>query len=398
MNFTEKIDLINEFARKQLDEVILPFWLNNIEDEVNGGFLGRIDMDNNRFHRSPKGIILNSRLLWTFSALYGHRKNPEYLRLAKKAKDYIENYFYDQDWKGYYWTLKPDARPENDKKQIYAQAFVIYALSEFGLQTGEEGMAGEAGKIWQLVEEKSFDPHSNGYFEAFSRNWGEIEDLRLSSLDMNEKKTMNTHLHIIEAYTRLFHLRKDDYLAERIKNLLGVFYNRILDKYKEHLNLFFDENWQVKSTFGSYGHDIEAAWLLRESALAISDKEEIKRFSDVCLKLADSAMEAIRPEGGLIHDFDRVKKVEEEYEWWAQAEGIAGFLEAWKISGDEKYLDAALGLKNFVEKYFVDHNYGEWYYRLNKNGNPLPGYEKAGLWKCPYHSVRMCLEVIRFAG
>ncbi|MGC9342770.1 MAG: AGE family epimerase/isomerase, partial [Bacteroidales bacterium] len=143
------------------------------------------------------------------------------------------------------------------------------------------------------------------------------------------------------------------------------------------------------------GHDIDSAWLLRESAMAIEDQQEIDRFSDVCVNLANSAMEAIRPIGGLIHEYDRIKEIEEEYEWWAQAEAIVGFLEAWKITGDEKYLDIASGIREFIEKYFVDKHYGEWYYRVNKEGKPLEGYEKAGFWKCPYHSVRMCLEILK---
>jgi mannobiose 2-epimerase len=395
MHVGQKIEKLKSFADYQMNQIILPFWMKNLPDEVNGGFIGEIDMENHRNLQAPKGIILNARILWTFSAVYGFRNLPEYLELAQRAILYIENYFFDRKEKGYYWMLNPDGTVKNARKQIYAQAFVIYALSEYGLQTGDERVKETAMDILNLVEDKSFDVKKNGYFEAFSRDWGGIEDLRLSSLDMNEKKTMNTHLHIIEAYTRLFLLTRDEAIAGRIKNLLSVFYNLILDEEKKHLDLFFDENWTLKSTAISYGHDIESAWLLRESAIAIEDREEIDRFSDVCLNLANSALDAIRPKGGMIHEFDRIKDTEEEYEWWAQAEAIVGFVEAWKITGEEKYLDLALGIKEFIEGYFVDRKYGEWYYRVDKHGKPLNGYEKAGFWKCPYHSVRMCLELLK---
>lgn len=395
MTIAQKLADLRDFARRQLNEVIIPYWTGNIMDDLNGGFIGKIDMDHRRHYDSPKGIILNARLLWTFSAIYGKTGNMKYLDLASRALDYIEKNFRDPTYKGYYWMLNPDGSLNNGKKQVYAQAFVIYALSEYALQTGKRAMGGKALEIFSLIEDKAFDNKRNGYFEAFSREWEDIEDLRLSDLDMNEKKTMNTHLHIIEAYTHLYRFIQDAVLKSKILNLLEVFFRYILNEKKDHLNLFFDEKWKTKSTAISYGHDIESAWLLRESAIVLKDEKEIERFSSICVKLAESALSAIRKEGGLIHDYDSHGVQPEEYEWWAQAEGIVGFTEAWKISGDERYLDVALGLTRFVDKFFVDRKFGEWYYRLDKHGTPIPGYEKAGFWKCPYHSVRMCLEILK---
>ncbi len=386
---------LEDFATRQLNEIILPFWEMNIVDDRHGGFIGKIDMEDRRHYDSPKGIILNARLLWTFSAVYGKTGNMKYLDLAGRTLDYIEKNFQDPMYEGYYWMLDPDGSLNNGKKQVYAQAFVIYALAEYALQTGDR-KSGERGlEIFSLIEEKAFDSQKNGYFEAFSREWEEIEDLRLSNLDMNEKKTMNTHLHILEAYTHLYRFIQDAVLKSKIQNLLYVFDRYILNEKKNHLNLFFDEDWQIKSTAISYGHDIESAWLMRESAVVLRDEKKIDRFSTICIKLAESSLSAIRDEGGLIHEYDFHNVFPEEYEWWAQAEGIVGFTEAWKISGDERYLDAALGLTRFVDKFFVDRKFGEWYYRLDERAKPISGYEKAGFWKCPYHSVRMCLEILK---
>lgn len=395
MNAEEKHKKIKNFATRQLNKIILPFWEMKIVDDRHGGFIGKIDMEDRRYYDSPKGIILNARLLWTFSAVYGKTGNMKYLDLARRAFDYIDKNFQDPMYEGYYWMLNPDGSLNNGKKQVYAQAFVIYALAEYALQTGDRRRGERGLEIFSLIEEKAFDSEKNGYFEAFSRKWEDIEDLRLSDLDMNEKKTMNTHLHILEAYTHLYRFIPDAVLKSKIQNLLHVFDRYILNKKKNHLNLFFDENWQIKSTAISYGHDIESAWLLREAAIVLKDEKEIDRFSAICIKLAESALSAVGDEGGLIHDRDFHNVLPEEYEWWAQAEGIVGFSEAWKISGDDRYLDAALGLAQFIDNYFVDKKFGEWYYRLDKNRNPIPGYEKAGFWKCPYHSVRMCLEIMR---
>ncbi len=383
-----------EFASQQLNGVMVPFWQKNIIDDRNGGFLGEIDMDHNKKYDADKGIILNARILWTFSALYNRFGDKEYLTIARRAREYLKNYFLDKEMGGYYWIMDAEGKPKNTKKQVYAQAFMVYALAEYAAAVSDPEAARDSENLVQLIEEKSFDREKNGYLEAFSRDWGEAEDLRLSLLDMNEKKTMNTHLHIIEAYTRLFKLKISKYLGERIDNLLNVFYDFILDEDKTHLDLFFDETWKLKSTTISYGHEIEAAWLLREAALTIAEKNQVDRFTEVCVNLADSAMSAIGPEGGLIHEGDRIKKIEKEYEWWAQAEAIIGFIDAGKITGNEKYFQAAAGVAKFIEKYFVDNKYGEWYYRLDDKGKPMEGYEKAGFWKCPYHGIRMCLEIL----
>ena len=385
---------LRDFAGHQLNIVILPFWEKNTPDEINGGFLGEVNEQNQLNPDAPKGIILNARLLWAFSAVYGRYRQEKHLVLARRALDYLERSFEDKRFGGYFWTLHPDGSLINGKKQVYAQAFVCYALSEYSIQAGESKAGEKAFEIYKMIEETAFDPVRNGYFEAFSREWAELDDLRLSSLDMNEKKTMNTHLHILEAYTRLYAIKKDPRLRQSIKNLLEVLYNHILNEEKDHLNLFFDENWALKSSKVSYGHDIESAWLMRKSALTIGDPKEIRHFSKVCINLAGSALSGIREKGGLIHEYYPGHKKAEEFEWWAQAEAIVGFLDAWEISGEEKFLTAANNLTRFIEEYFVDKTFGEWYYRVDIKGMPVKGYEKAGFWKCPYHGVRMCLQVM----
>lgn len=394
MTVEKKIRAIKQFAEDQLMNIILPFWEKNIRDDENGGFIGEIDGNNNKIYNAPKGIILNARLLWTFSAVYGLLGDRNHHKLAIRAYEYLQKYFYDSQFDGYFWMLNNDGSLHNGKKQIYAQSFVIYALSEYSLQTGFGEAADKAYDIFKLIEDKAFDTEKNGYFEAYTREWNEIDDFRLSSLDMNEKKTMNTHLHIIEAYTRLYQIRKDKYLQQKIKNLLGLFYQNFLNTEKSNFHLFFDENWRKKSDFFSLGHNIEAAWLLRDSALILDDNSEISRYTEVAVRLAESVLQrGIGPLGGLIHEINpNDQKI--EYEWWTQAEAITGFYDVWNITKEEKYLDVILGLIQFVNEYFVDKTFGEWYYRVDSDGKPVNGYEKAGFWKCPYHGTRMCISIL----
>jgi mannobiose 2-epimerase len=386
---------LTRFAEHQLNEVILPFWTSHVIDHSQGGFIGQIDHDGREKTGQSKGIVLNARILWTFSAIYRYHRDPLYLELATRAYRYIEDHFKDPVHAGYVWSLHPDKRIHNDKKQVYAQAFVIYAMTEFAAASGNKEALETAFSLVRLIEDKSFDRVRNGYMEAFSREWGEIADLRLSDLDMNEKKTTNTHLHIIEAYTRLYAFQPESFLKERILNLLHLFTDIIVQD-DHHLGLFYDDAWNLKSDDISFGHDIEAAWLLYEAALASGEKQAIERMSVLSVDMATAVLPAINKEGGLIHEGNRHDApVSGELEWWAQAEAIVGFIHCYRITGDEAWLDRAVAVSRYIEEYFIDHEHGEWYYRVDAAGSPITSYEKAGFWKCPYHTARMCLEILR---
>ena len=390
MTIEQKKSTLVQFARHQLNDVILPFWMNQMVDHANDGFLGRIDFSGRPVEDHTKGIILNARILWTFSAAFRWNNDPKFMSLADRAYRFIEEHFYDRDHGGYVWSLHPDKRIENGKKQVYAQAFVIYAFTEYAAATGMQEPREKALKLARLIEEKAFDRGKNGYLEAFSREWGEIDDLRLSDIDMNEKKTTNTHLHIIEAYTRLHNQTEDPYLRERLLNLLYIFTNIILQR-DHHMGLFYDEASGFLVAF-----KLEAAWLLYQAALAAGENETTDLLRSTSEKMATAVLLALNREGGLIHEGNRnAGIVSGELEWWAQAEAIVGFLNCYETTGDEAWLDRALGVKDYIDNYFIDRLKGEWYYRVDRSGKPIPEYEKAGPWKCPYHTTRMCLEVIR---
>jgi len=387
-----------QFAERQLKMVILPFWTNFMKDDKDDGFYGKIDFSGNVVEGHPKGIILNARILWTFSAVYQKIKDPVYLDLATRAYQYLEDHFHDSVHGGYVWSLNPDKSIHNGKKQIYAQAFVIYAFAEYAAAAGNEKAQETAFKLVTLIEEKSFDKVKNGYLEAFSQDWKEIEDLRLSDIDMNEKKTTNTHLHIIEAYTRLNDLQNENGLRERLFNLLNIF-NDIIMQDDYHMGLFFDDDWDLKSDNISFGHDIEASWLLYEAALSAGDRDVINKINRLSVSMVNAILPAVNEEGGLIHDGNRNEKnISGELEWWAQAETIVGFLNCYEITGDESWLEKAYAVSQYIDKYFIDQENGEWFYRVNEQGDPITEYEKAGPWKCPYHNTRMCLEILRRLG
>ncbi|MBA4411490.1 MAG: AGE family epimerase/isomerase [Bacteroidota bacterium] len=380
-------------VRAELINNILPFWSERMPDEKHRGFYGQIDGNDRIIPEADKGGILNARILWTFSSAYLQEKNPVYLKMANRAKEYILKHFFDPEYGGTYWTISFDGKPVDTKKQIYSQAFFLYAFTEHYRATGDESSLHTAIQLFQLIEKHSFDNELNGYFEAYSRDWILLEDLRLSAKDENEKKTMNTHLHILEAYTNLYRVWKDDWLATQLRNLIEIFTVKIVNQKTKHLDLFFDENWNAKSTIVSYGHDIEASWLINEAASVLGDQELLSEVQQICIKVAESACGGLQPDGSLVYEFDK-GILDTDRHWWVQAEGVVGFLNAFELTGKSHFLEKAQNCWNFISANLIDRAGGEWFWSISDIGIPNRNEDKAGFWKCPYHNSRMCLEVM----
>ncbi|HTJ10664.1 MAG TPA: AGE family epimerase/isomerase [Dinghuibacter sp.] len=372
---------------------ILDFWSTRAVDPE-GGFYGRITSDNRVEPGAPKGSVLNARILWTFSAAYRYDPQKAYLAAARRAYNFISSYFIDRENGGVYWSVASDGRPLDTKKQIYALAFALYGLSEYHAATGDPEALREAIGLYRDIEAHSLDSVSHGYWEAFSRDWQPLSDVRLSLRDVNEQKTMNTHLHVLEAYTNLYRVWPDIGLREQIDKLLGIFLDHIIDPATHHLVLFFDEAWHSRSDTISYGHDIEASWLLPEAAHAIGSREE-----EVCatgLLLAEAASEGLAPDGSLWYEYEPVKDHWRlEKHWWVQAEAMVGFLNAWRVSGDDRWKARFERVWTFIDAHIVDRVGGEWWWGVLADNTPMPDEDKAGIWKCPYHNGRALLEVIQ---
>ena len=377
-------------------EQILYYWGTVVPDDTHGGFYGKIDNDNNVTAGAPKGSVLNARILWSFSAAYNFSPDPLYLDMANRAYNYITQHFIDAEHGGVYWTVDFEGNPLDTKKQVYAIAFTIYALSEFYLASRIEAAKQMAVDLFYLLVEKAYDPIQTGYFEAFTRDWQPIEDLRLSAKDANEKKTMNTHLHVLEGYTNLYRIWPDLALREHIQMLINNFLDHFIDAETQHLSLFFDENWHPKSRLVSYGHDIEATWLLLEAAEVIGDEAAAQRIKDLTIAIADATTNGIDDDGGLWYEYEPAEDhLIREKHWWVQAEAMVGFYNAWQLSNNRQYLDIALKNWAFVKDNILDKANGEWFWGVDQNGAVMQGEDKAGLWKCPYHNSRACLELIR---
>lgn len=391
---------IGRYAKETKDELqnILDYWISFSPDILNGGFAGAVNNENIVDFNAEKGSVLNSRILWSFSAAFLLTGDQQCLLMAGRAYSYIRKSFLDLQYGGVFWTVNAAAQPSDTKKQVYAQAFAIYALSEY-YKTSEDNDALQLARdLYELLEERSFDKKYGGYFEAFRRDWTEIDDLRLSAKDANEKKTMNTHLHILEAYTCLYSIWEDEGLKYKIIGLLRNFLDHIIDPDTGHLILFMDEHWAKKTDTISYGHDIEASWLLLEAAEAVKDSDLLSETRHAALVLAEAAARGLAEDGSLYYEYEpSTTHMVNEKHWWVQAEAMVGFFNAWQLSGEERFLRISLNVWKYTKRQIVDNENGEWFWGRTGDGSVMAHEGKVGLWKCPYHNSRACMEIIKRA-
>ncbi|WP_276485620.1 AGE family epimerase/isomerase [Paraflavitalea pollutisoli] len=388
------VQALKQAATKELDS-ILRYWTKYALDKEQGGVVGQVDNDNTRHPQADKGAVLHARVLWTFSAAYQATRQSAYRKIADEVYRYFVQYFIDPVHGGVYWTIRHNGEPLDTKKQVYAQAFAIFALSAYYAASGYPPAREEAIKLYHLLQQHSYDPVKGGYFEAFGRAWNTVDDGRLSSKDANEKKTMNTHLHVLEAYSTLYGSWPQESLRVQIQQLLQVFDQHIINPHNGHLHLFFDEHWQVKGDAISYGHDIEASWLLLEAAERIQDEHWVDRCRQIALTMSNATLEGMDVDGGLWYEYEPAHdRMVQEKHWWPQAEAVVGFVNAWQISGEAKYAQHAIGAWQFIDQHLIDHERGEWYWGMTAGYRPMP-QGKVGLWKCPYHNGRACLEIMK---
>jgi len=387
--------------RVELEDNILAFWTRHAVDREHGGFHGAIHSDLRVDKRAPRSAVVNARILWTFSAAARLLGNSQYREIADRAWDYIIHRFWDKENGGVYWMLDYKGKPISDRKQIYAQAFIIYAMAEYFRVSGKAESLDRAKLLFNLIEKHSRDPVFKGYFEARSRNWGALDDMRLSEKDMNSPKSMNTHLHVMEAYTNLLRVWRNSELAACQNDLLEVSMDRMVDSRTGHFQMFFDRQWNSMSDHVSFGHDIEGSWLIYEAAEVLGDPVLVAVARNASLQMADAVYNEGRDQDGSIF-YERNSKgefVDPNKHWWAQAEAVVGFYNAFQLTRDERYREAAERAWDYIDARIIDREHGEWRAKLRPDGTPWlesedPDACLVGPWKCPYHNGRMCMEMI----
>jgi mannobiose 2-epimerase len=389
-----KFQKLYDMCVKELTENIMPWWMKYSVDEENGGFYGQVDNDNNPIPKADKYITLNARLIWTFASCYRVLGDDAYLQYAKRAYDYFVKHFWDEETEGAHANLNYKGEVVDNTKFIYGNAFAIYGFSEYARATGSEEALSYAQRLAARLDKHVYDPIYKGYFEACNRDWKVNPWLHGVNRLPSDQKTMNTHLHLIEAYTCL--LRSDKSMQSKVREHLNVMLNKIVDHDIHHFYYFQDRQWNPTMPDVSYGHDIEGSWLMMETVEVLGEPEAERIARDTCVNMARACYdEGIAPDGSLLSDYHAVKQEKSTAyrSWWEQNEAVVGFLNAWELTGEEKFLDASLKTMHYIDEHFVDHEKGGWFAILDANGKPTSNLKVSGPI-CPYHNARMCLEVI----
>jgi mannobiose 2-epimerase len=398
-----------EYFSRELYADILSYWMKYAVEKEGHGFYGAVDLDGNPVLTANKTSVLNARILWTFSAAALLRENPEYAAIADKAYQVIINDFEDKTFGGYYMELSSSNEVVNDLKHTYAQAFVIYALCKYYEFRPLEPVMRKIRSLFILLEEKTKDPENIGYHESFTRDWKIYGENRMA--DNNEPKSMNTHLHVLEAWAALYKVWKDPRVRLRLEEMLNLFLDKIIRR-EGHFGIFFDESFnEVKTSLGicSFGHDIEGSWLLWEAAEILDDPGILDRLRPVVEKMVNNIERvAVDKDGGLFLESTRFgSHVKTNKHWWQQAETLVGFMNAFELTGNVRYWETVKLSWNFIDRFLIDHERGEWYTKLNRLGvpfltepadDPSPYYRndwKIDPWKCPYHNGRAMMEMMQ---
>lgn len=282
-----------------------------------------------------------------------------------------------------------------NRKHHYAQAFAIYGLSEYFRATQHQAAKTLACQLFDLLEQHAFEPLHGGYTEGSRRDWGALEDMRLSDKDLNCRKSMNTLLHILEAYTNLLRIWDDPRLKSQHRALLETFAQKVYDAQTGHLRLFFDDAWNSLQPLDSYGHDIEASWLIWEAAQMHPDPALHERIRPAVLGLAETVYREGRDsDGSLFYEGYAGQIHDNSKAWWPQAEALIGFTNAFQLTGGPKFAAAVGDVWRFIENYLIDRTHGDWFKQTDRAGTPDSTRMKASTWDCPYHHSRACFELI----
>jgi mannobiose 2-epimerase len=390
----------NQFLQEVRDNLtsnILPFWLR-LQDP-RGGFYGEVLADGTVLEDAPRGVILGARLIWAFSAAAQVLPDPAVSAAATEACRWFQAHFIDPEHGGVYWSVTASGEPLDSKKQLYAQGFAIYGLSEYVRLCDDAGALQEAIGLYKLVEERFADQENGGYLEALSRDFSPLKDMSLSAHDINADKTMNSHLHLLEAYANLYRVWPDAGLRTAVEQLLELLGTRIMAP-SGHLQLYFRRDWSVLPGGLSYGHDIETSWLALECAEALDDKSLVARVKPWTLRMAVAGNEGILPDGSMRYEKLLDGRYDDSRQWWVQAEAVVGNLWLWKKHGElpaterAAALDRAHACWEYIRNHLVDTAGGEWWWAILPDGTIDLSQPKAGFWKCPYHNTRMCLHVL----
>ena len=380
--------------KEHLESNLIPFW-NKMKDEINGGFYGYADAKGNPDVKSVKGVILNSRILWFYSSAYQLLHKQELLEMADHAYRFLVDFCFDSQYGGVYWSVNYDGTVCDDTKHTYNQAFAIYALSAYYQASKRKEALNLAYVLYRVIEEKCKD--NNGYLEAFKRDFTPSSNEKLSENGVLAERTMNTLLHVLEAYSELYHADPFYEVGDSIRSILRLFEKKIYDSEKQICDVFFDSDYHSLIDLESFGHDIETSWLIDRGCSVLEDKAYQKEMQPMIDGLAEAAYRnAFDKRQNALNNEREGDRIDSQKIWWVQAESVVGFYNAYQKNPQKtEYLHTAEKIWEFIQNHVIDSRSGEWIESIPSDNLPDSGQALVHPWKCPYHNGRMCMEMIQ---
>lgn len=385
---------------------ILAYWIKNSVDLKNGGFYGTLD-EFGKGRETAKGAVATGRILWGFStAIHFINSKPELAsnktlipeleKLCQRAYESLKNDFWDTKNGGTYWMVDAQGKKSEGKKLMYGHSFFVYGMSEYYRATGYKPALEMAQKCFNEIINHSYDGDKGGYIEAYEENWSETDDYILAK--GISRKSMNTHLHLLECFANLYRVDKSEKVHFHLKHCLEVVMDHIIGENNTRMTLFFTEDWEPQTKAISYGHDIEASWLVLESAEILGDKHLLERCEKTCFGMARDAAEGLQSDNGMIYEFDPENgHSNSSRDWWVMAEAMVGFYNAYQMSGKAHFLEKSENSWEFIKEFIIDHENGEWFGGVTPD-HKVTGRGKGSPWKAPYHNLRACMEIYKRIG
>ena len=335
----------------QLYKDIIPFW-KNYKDEQYGGWIGFVNHHGIKDIYAKKGSMLQIRVAWFFARLYKYDPKQEYKDLAKHQFDFILEHIVDKDY-GIVWEVDYKGVCLDNTKHLYYQSFGLFAATQYYDSFKDERAALLAHQIFDYIEKNFKD--EEGYIEQIAS----VEN-RLCDNGIKADRTMNSLLHLVEAYTTYTEVFKKEESKKVLKSLLDLFEHKIYNSEKERLEVLFDHHMNSIVDFHSYGHDIEASWLLDLAVETLDDKDYKTRIHTITDKLCKHVYEKGMSQQGI--KTEKIEDIEDDnYIWWVQSEGAVAFFKKWISSKNESYKKVAIDLINFINDHQKNKKIGEVY-------------------------------------
>lgn len=394
-----------------LHKELLPFWSTRGIDREYGGYLTYLDRNGNPTGETLKTLVCQARMIFTSSSVeragYGGGK---FMEFARQGVDFMIDKFWDKEYGGWYWICERDGKPHNPSKLTYGQCFMVYAMSEYAMASGDPRGLEWALKSYEMLQTMAADNCYGGYYEFLERDWAK----KRPGVYGGDRKSFDIHMHMMEAFTNLYEATKNPRYKERTLEIVDLLFKRIIhpefgtgisqfaldwtplrailfkDVWGADRDVEEDEGRPMNNT--SFGHNVEFAWLLLHTidilGLDVEKyKPNLKKIFDHCVNYGiDWKLGGVFCEGPNDGPARECNK-----EFWQQAETLVGLLDATYTFRDPKYLDAYEKVHRFVLDVMVNHEVGEWFPLFDENNNLLWDY-MAHAWKINYHTMRSMIQ------